>query len=191
MPIMAACAKPVAKPKPAGGSGPLDQSASREPRITAAAFRALAFDGVPYAGQLGCRLERFEAGRVTLRMPYQKLLRRPGGTICGPALMALADVTLYGVVLSVVGEAALAVTTDMTIHFLSRPAPRDVLASGGLLKLGRRLAVGEVTMHSDGDARAICHVVGTYAIPPEAGREEIEAQVGPDTALTAGHLRPR
>jgi uncharacterized protein (TIGR00369 family) len=144
-----------------------------EPRISAAAFRALAFEGVPFAGQLGCRLERFEAGLVTVRMPWQELLRRPGGTICGPALMALADVTLYGVVLSMVGEVALAVTTDMTIHFLSRPAPKDVVASGRLLKLGRRLAVGEVIMHSDGDARAICHVVGTYAIPPEAGREEI------------------
>ena len=53
-----------------------------------------------------------------LRMPWQDLLRRPGGTICGPALMALADVTLYGVVLSMIGEVALAVTTDMTIHFL-------------------------------------------------------------------------
>jgi uncharacterized protein (TIGR00369 family) len=150
----------------------VDQSATSEPRITAAAFRALAFEGVPYAGQLGCRLERFEAGLVSVRMPWQDLLRRPGGTICGPALMTLADVTLYGVVLSMVGEVALAVTTDMTIHFLRRPAPRDVLASGRLLKLGRRLAIGEVVMHSDGDARLICHVVGTYAIPPQAGKDE-------------------
>jgi uncharacterized protein (TIGR00369 family) len=162
MPIIAACAKPARRT-------PVDQKPTSEPKITAAAFRALAFDGVPYAGQLGCRIERFEAGLVTMRMPYQELLRRPGGTICGPALMALADVTLYGVVLSMVGERPLAVTTDITIHFLSRPAPRDVLASGRLLKLGRRLAVGDVVMHSDGDDRAICHVVGSYAIPPEAG----------------------
>jgi uncharacterized protein (TIGR00369 family) len=174
------------------------QRATGEARITAAAFRALAFDGVPYADKLGCRIERFEAGLVTVRMPWQELLRRPGGTICGPALMALADVTLYGVVLSIVGKVALAVTTDMTFHFLSRPAPRDVLASGRLLKLGRRLAVGEVTMHSDGEVRAICHAVGTYAIPPEAGPEEIDGQDpapepgnDPDTALTAGDLRPR
>jgi uncharacterized protein (TIGR00369 family) len=147
----------------------MDRDPTREPRISATAFRTLAFDGVPYAGQLGCRIERFEAGLVTVRMPWQDLLRRPGGTICGPALMALADVTLYGVVLSMVGEVALAVTTDMTIHFLSRPAPRDVLASGRVLKLGRRLAIGEVIMRSDGDERAICHAIGSYAIPPEAG----------------------
>jgi acyl-coenzyme A thioesterase PaaI-like protein len=59
------------------------QRATGEARITAATFRALAFDGVPYAGQLGCRVERFEAGLVTVRMPWQELLRRPGGTICG------------------------------------------------------------------------------------------------------------
>jgi uncharacterized protein (TIGR00369 family) len=155
---------------------------SSKPRITAATFQALAFEGVPYAGQLACRVERFEAGRVTLRMPYQDLLRRPGDTICGPALMALADVTLYGVVLSMVGEVALAVTTDMTIHFLNRPAPRDVLASGRLLKLGRRLAIGEVIMQSDGDVRPICHVVGTYAIPPEVDLAEIGTRNG-----AAGH----
>ncbi len=101
-----------------------------QPKITAETFRALAFEGVPYASQLGCRVERLEAGSLTLRMPYQDLLRRPGGTICGPALMALADVTLYGVVLSMIGE---------------------------------------VTMQGEDDARPICHVVGTYAIPPDAG----------------------
>ena len=65
---------------------------------------------------------------------------------------------------------ALAVTTDMTIHFLRRPAARDVVAEGRLLRLGRRLAVGEVSMRSDGEAGAICHVVGTYAIPSQADR---------------------
>ena len=139
----------------------------QQARISAETFRALAFDGVPYAGQLDCRIERFEAGLLTVRMPYQELLRRPGNTICGPALMALADVTLYGVVLSMIGEVALAVTTDMAIHFLSRPSARDVIAHGRLLKLGRRLAVGEVTMHSAGDPRPICHVTGTYAIPQD------------------------
>ena len=139
-----------------------------EPRITAAAFEELALQGVPFVGQLGCRVERFAAGDVALRLPYSDLLLRPGGTICGPALMALADVTLYGVVLSMIGPVALAVTTSLNVHFLSRPAPRDVLAEGRLLKLGRRLAVGEVTMRTDGEARPICHVTGTYALPPAA-----------------------
>jgi acyl-coenzyme A thioesterase PaaI-like protein len=67
-----------------------------------------------------------------------------------------------------IGPVPLAMTTSLNVHFLSRPAPRDVLAEGRLLKLGRRLAVGVVTMCSDGDERPICHVTGTYALPPPA-----------------------
>ena len=143
-----------------------------QPRITAVEFAEIAWRGVPFVGQLGCRIERFQAGDVAIRLPYSDLLLRPGGTICGPALMALADVTLYGVVLSMVGPVALAVTTNLNVHFLSRPAPEDVIAEGRMLKLGRRLAVGEVTMRSDGDPCPICHVTGTYAIPPELGGED-------------------
>jgi uncharacterized protein (TIGR00369 family) len=142
---------------------------SAAPRITAAEFAEIAWRGVPFVGRLGCRVERFAAGDVAIRLPYSDLLLRPGGTICGPALMALADVTLYGVVLSMIGRVELAVTTNLSVHFLSRPAPKDVLAEGRLLKLGRRLAVGEVTMSSDGEAHPICHVTGTYAIPPQRG----------------------
>lgn len=139
------------------------------PRITVAEFEQLAFDEVPYAGQLGCRVVRFEAGELEIRLPYSDLLRRPGGTICGPALMALADVVLYGVVMSMIGRIELAVTTDLNVHFLSRPPAEDVIANGRILKLGRRLAVGEVVMHSLGDPRPICHVTGSYAIPPDVG----------------------
>jgi len=143
--------------------------ASAAARITAEEFRELAWQGVPYVGQLGCEILRFAAGEVTLRLPYSEILQRPGGTICGPALMALADITLYGVVLSLVGRVELAVTTSMTVHFLSRPAPVDVLAEGRILKLGRRLAVGEVVMRSADEQRPVCHVTGTYAIPPAPG----------------------
>jgi uncharacterized protein (TIGR00369 family) len=143
--------------------------AVESPRITAEEFRELAWQGVPYVGQLGCEILRFAAGDVVVRLPYSELLQRPGGTICGPALMALADITLYGVVLSLIGRVELAVTTSMTVHFLSRPAPVDVLAAGRILKLGRRLAVGEVVMRSEGDPDPVCQVTGTYAIPPAPG----------------------
>jgi uncharacterized protein (TIGR00369 family) len=138
-------------------------------RITAEEFEALAWQGVPYVGQLGCVIERFAAGEVVIRLPWRELVRRPGGTICGPALMALADITLYGVVLSMIGRVELAMTTSMTVHFLSRPRPEDVRAEGRLLKLGRRLAVGEVVMRQAGEPLPVCHVTGTYAIPPERG----------------------
>ena len=107
--------------------------------------RGVGDPGVPYVGQLGCRVERFEPGCVDVRLPATSSLLRPGGTICGPALMALADITLYGVVLSLIGRVELAVTTDLNIHFLAKPGrrlhgPRPHPAAGP------GLAVGEVTI---------------------------------------------
>jgi uncharacterized protein (TIGR00369 family) len=137
-------------------------------KLTADEFADLATQGVPYVGQLGLHLERFEAGEVDMRLPWQDILVRPGGTICGPAIMGLADVTLYGVVLSMIGRQELAVTTDLSFHFLSKPPPADLVAHGRLLRLGRTLAVGEVTVVSAATERPVAHAVGTYALPREA-----------------------
>lgn len=94
---------------------------------------------------------------------------RPGGTVSGPTLFALADAALYGALLGELGHVPLAVTTDMSIHFLRRPkADADIVAECRLLKLGRTLAIGDVTVFSVGDERPVAHAVGTYAIPPEA-----------------------
>ncbi len=141
-------------------------SETTDAKIYADEFMEIARDGVPYVGQLGVSVDAWEAGHVRLRLPYSDLIRRPGGTICGPALMGLADITLYGVVMSLLGRADLAVTTDLTFHFLSKPDPADVLAEGKILKLGRRLAVGEVSMTSEDNSRLVCQAVGSYAIPP-------------------------
>lgn len=141
-------------------------SETTDAKIYADEFLEIARDGVPYVGQLGITVEAWEAGHVRLRLPCSDLIRRPGGTICGPALMGLADITLYGVVMSLLGRADLAVTTDLTFHFLSKPDLVDVLAEGKVLKLGRRLAVGEVSMTSSDSGRLVCQAVGSYAIPP-------------------------
>ena len=81
-------------------------------------------------------------------------------------MMSLADVCMYGVVLSAIGQVKLAVTTSFNINFLYRPAPADLLAEGRLLKLGKRLAVIEVALHSDGHDEPVAHATGTYSIPP-------------------------
>lgn len=144
----------------------MSSSEATDAKIYAKEFLKLAKDGVPYVGQLGISVDLWEAGHVKIRLPYSDLIRRPGGTICGPALMGLADITLYGVVMSLLGRVELAVTTDLTFHFLSKPEPMDMLAEGRILKLGRRLAVGEVTISSDDNAQPVCQAVGSYAIPP-------------------------
>ena len=91
---------------------------------------------------------------------------RPGGTVSGPTLMALADFAMYVVLLSAIGPVGLAVTTSLNINFLRKGLPgQDVLAAAKLLKLGKRLAVGEVTLLSGTSADPIAHVTSTYSIP--------------------------
>ncbi|MDH0747131.1 PaaI family thioesterase [Pseudomonas sp. GD03842] len=93
---------------------------------------------------------------------------RPGGTVSGPTLMAVADVALYVAVLGAIGIVPLAVTTSLTINFLRKPqAERRIIAECQLMKVGKTLAIGEVSLYSEGAPDAVAHVVGTYAIPPE------------------------
>jgi len=96
---------------------------------------------------------------------------RPGGTVSGPVMMALADVAMYVALLGEIGPVPLAVTTNLNINFLHRPQPdTDLVAEAKLLKVGRRLAVGEVTLCSDGEAMPVAHVTCTYSIPPREAR---------------------
>lgn len=140
-----------------------------EARITAAELMALARDEVPIAGQLGIVVEAVEPGAVIARVPYQDAFVRPGGTIAGPVMMALADFVMWGVVLSLVGPVHLAVTTSLNINFMRRPLPGDLVAHGSILKLGRRLAVGEVSLYCGEEEDLVAHVTCTYALPPPPG----------------------
>lgn len=93
---------------------------------------------------------------------------RPGGTVSGPVMMAVADVALYVAILGEVGLEALAVTTNLNMNFLRKPSPgSDIIGECRLLKLGKRLAVGEVTIYSEGMIEPVAHAVGTYSIPPQ------------------------
>jgi uncharacterized protein (TIGR00369 family) len=107
-----------------------------------------------------------------MRLSYHDSQLRPGGTISGPAMMALADLALYVAVLASIGPVGLAVTTNLSINFLRKPDKRDLLAECRLLKLGRRLAVGEVALRSVGQDDLVAHVTGTYSIPPRHGPGE-------------------
>ena len=114
-----------------------------------------------------CGLAIEEAGHLTarVRQRYDEKSIRPGGTISGPTMMALADFAMYAVVLASIGPVPLAVTINLSINFLRKPAARDLIAEARLLKLGKRLAVGEVTIRSDGIAEPVAHATSTYSIP--------------------------
>lgn len=112
------------------------------------------------------RVERADGETCLLRERYSDRMLRPGGTVSGPTLMALADCAMYVVLLSAIGPVGLAVTTNLNINFLRKgEAGQDVLAAAKILKLGKRLAVGEVTLLSGNSPDPIAHVTATYSIP--------------------------
>jgi acyl-coenzyme A thioesterase PaaI-like protein len=112
-----------------------------------------------------------------VRLVYGDRHLRPGGTISGPAMFSLADLATYAAILGEIGvggdidaaersAGALSVTTNLSINFLRKPEPRDLIGDARLMKLGKRLAVGEVWLHSEGDSEPVAHAVATYSIPP-------------------------
>ena len=113
----------------------------------------------------GLSIEEVQYGSARVRQAYRQAFIRPGGTIMGPIMMALADFAMYVAVLASIGPVPLAVTTNLNINFLRKPGAADLLAEARLMKLGKRLAVGEVAIRSDGVADLVAHVTSTYSIP--------------------------
>ena len=110
-------------------------------------------------------IEELWRGGCRLRQRYDKRGLRPGGTLSGAAMMALGDFAMYLAVLSAIGWVPLAVTTNLSINFLRKPPLGDLIAEARLLKLGKQLAVGEVTIRADGGEDIVAHVTSTYSIP--------------------------
>jgi len=139
---------------------------ARSVHFTAAEMNAYLKEIFPQAdvGEMLFVEEISEKGaRVRLRFDDKHL--RPGGTISGPAMFSLADVALYVAVLGRIGRVALAVTTNLNINFLKKPPAADLIGEARLLKLGKRLAVGEVSILSAAEDELVAHAVGTYSIP--------------------------
>ena len=132
-------------------------------RAALEAFLAREFPQV--AGDFAVEEVRPMGVRMRLRVGEKNL--RPGGTVSGPAMFALADVSVYLAILAMIGPEALSVTTNCAIDFMRKPAAdRDVIAEARLLKLGRALAVGDVLMWSEGGADPVARASLTYSIPP-------------------------
>jgi uncharacterized protein (TIGR00369 family) len=103
---------------------------------------------------------------VTMRLPVTKAHGRPGGTVSGPALMGLADAAAWLAILAQIGPVALAVTTSLHIDFLRKPALVDMVADARVLKLGKTLAMVDVTLRSEGNDDVVAKAQVTYSIPP-------------------------
>jgi uncharacterized protein (TIGR00369 family) len=137
------------------------------PKLTADELERLLAAEFPqmFSAEGGLSIEYVEQGACRVRQAFRADTLRPGGTISGVAMMGLADVSMYIAVLASIGWVPLAVTTNLSINFLRKPAQRDLLAECRLLKLGKRLAVGEVTIRSEDVDEPVAHAVSTYSIP--------------------------
>lgn len=142
----------------------------KAPAMTAEAIEALLTAEFPqafYPGS-GLSIERVAYGDVRVRKAFHEDHLRPGGTISGPTMMELADFAMYVAVFSAIGPETLAVTTNLNINFLRKPAKADLIADARLMKVGKRLAVGEVAIYSDGQDEPVAHVTSTYSIPVQS-----------------------
>ena len=122
-------------------------------------FPQLHYDGRVY------HIEAVGPLTARLRLDYHERNLRPGGTLSGPSMMALADLCFYVALLANVGPVPLAVTTNLSFNFLRKPERRALVAECVILKLGKRLVVGEVALRSEGHPDVVCHATGTYSIP--------------------------
>ncbi|NNM51601.1 MAG: PaaI family thioesterase [Pseudomonadales bacterium] len=134
--------------------------------MTVDAITALIQAGLPGARESGFVVLRVdEHDRLWCRMPYHPRQLRPGGTLSGPTMMALADAAMYACVLYHAGAEEMSVTQSLAINFLRRPEPSDLDACVELLKAGRRSMTMDVRLYSGGDARLVAQATGVYALP--------------------------
>ncbi len=133
--------------------------------ITLEALKASLDEHFPQGSQYG-ELESIDAGEAVMRLRVAEQHLRPGGTVSGPVMMGLADVAMFAALQTCIGAEPMAVTSNLNINFLSRPAAdADMLAYARMLKVGRRLAVGETYLHCGNDPEPVAHVTATYALP--------------------------
>jgi uncharacterized protein (TIGR00369 family) len=114
----------------------------------------------------GTTIEDAWHGGCRVRRAFHEKSLRPGGTISGPTMMGLTDYAVYVAILASIGPVPLAVTTNLNINFLRKPTPRDLIAEARLIKLGKRLVVGEVEIYCDGEDEMVAHATATYSVPP-------------------------
>jgi len=139
------------------------------PKLTVKQLEHLLSNEFPemFHRQSGYAIEELWYGGCRVRKRFDARSLRPGGTIAGTTLMAVADFAIYVAILGTIGWLPLAVTANLNINFLKKPAARDLLAEARLLKLGKRLAVGDIGIRSEGDDDLVAHATSTYALPSQ------------------------
>ena len=130
------------------------------------AFLAREFPQVAASGDFTVLDTGLMTARLRLNCSERHL--RPGATVSGPTMFALADIGMWLAVLAQIGPVGMAVTTNLNINFLRLPGAVDLVADCRILKLGRRLAIGECAIAPAAGGEMVAHATATYSIPPDA-----------------------
>ena len=138
---------------------------SFKPVMSAEEVQSFVSEVFPQSDNYGFEVTELKPGEIKLAMPVDDSHLRPGGTVSGPTMFALADCAAYLLTLAHIGKVALAVTTNLNINFLSKPEG-DLSAEGKLMKLGKRLSVCEISIFTASDHRLVAHATATSSIPP-------------------------
>src|SRR5918994_4692279 len=133
----------------------------------ATAERMLTDVFAPWIQALELSVESLGPEGAVLRMPFSERLCRDNGVVCGQALMSLADTAMVFAVSAAAGGYRPMTTVDQTMHFLRPAATADVLADARVIRLGRTMAFGSVTLTAAGDDRPVAMAQIAYAILPE------------------------
>lgn len=146
-------------------SGDTSRDPGYVPALDAAGLRRFLEASFPQALALPWGIGPLGDGWLEVSLAADDNALRPGGTVSGPTLMTMADTAMYLLVLSMIGPVALAVTSHLSIDFLRKPQPGTLIARAEMLKLGRKLAVGRVLLHSGDITKPVASASVTYAIP--------------------------
>lgn len=135
-------------------------------KLTKEVLEQFAKEYCPYVEGFGIRCEELGNGSAVLRWRYDERWLRPGRYVFGGMLMMLADMAIYYAILSVVGLKPMAVTNELKINFLRPAVGTDVLARGEVLKVGRRIAYGEIRLYApENPEKLIAHATSSYVLP--------------------------
>jgi uncharacterized protein (TIGR00369 family) len=135
-------------------------------KMTSAELEVFLDTEFPQMRPMRLRIDHWDGATMRVAMPIGEEHLRPGGTVSGPAMVALADCAAYLLILGLIGPVALAVTTNLNINFLRKPGRGDLTAEATMLKLGKALAIVEIGLTSAGAEGLVAHSVQTYSIPP-------------------------
>ena len=126
-----------------------------------------------HIGGRSYHVEEIAPAMAVIRLDARDQHLRPGGTVSGPSMFALADLSAYVAILAHIGPVALAVTTNLNINFLRKPQQGSLFGNCRILKLGKRLAVTEVAITSGEEDNPVAHATATYSIPPHENQNTV------------------